>query len=159
MKKYSILAVVLLVWLGVSTLHAQNVGINDDNSQPDNSAILDVKSVGKGMLIPRMTEAQKLGISSPATGLTVYQTDGISGFYYYETYWKLIGSNANFVASNYLYNTKTGVKWLATNDADDVDFVISPKRYGAIIANLPDGTATGGNNRGIIKNIFIFNCS
>lgn len=51
---------------------------------PDPSAQLDVTSTDKGVLVPRMTEAQKNGISSPATGLLIFQTDGSSpGFYYY----------------------------------------------------------------------------
>lgn len=48
------------------------VGINDDNTTPDASAMLDVKSTDKGMLIPRMTETQRDNINSPATGLMVY---------------------------------------------------------------------------------------
>ncbi|MFN0292875.1 collagen-like protein [Pedobacter helvus] len=62
--------------------NAQNVGINTDASAADNSAMLDVKSTDKGMLIPRMTAAQRNLIASPATGLLVYQTDGTSGFYF-----------------------------------------------------------------------------
>jgi len=68
------------------------VGINADNSEPDSSAMLDVKSTTKGMLIPRMTSTQRLGINSPANGLMIYQTDGVSGFYYYNnTAWQFIG--------------------------------------------------------------------
>lgn len=62
---------------------AQNVAINNDGSQPASSAMLDIKSTSKGLLIPRMTGAQKTAISSPATSLLVYQTDGTKGFYYY----------------------------------------------------------------------------
>ena len=40
------------------------VGINTDNSTPDGSAILDVKSNTKGLLIPRMTTTQRSAISS-----------------------------------------------------------------------------------------------
>lgn len=47
------------------------------------SAILDLASNSKGVLIPRMTAAERSpGIVSPATGLLVYQTDGASGFYF-----------------------------------------------------------------------------
>jgi hypothetical protein len=42
---------------------------------PANSAILEVQSTTKGMLIPRMTEAQKIAIPSPANGLLIFQTD------------------------------------------------------------------------------------
>ncbi|MBK7172754.1 MAG: hypothetical protein IPH84_05885 [Bacteroidales bacterium] len=49
----------------------------------DNSAMLDVKSTNKGMLVPRMTSAQRTAIAGPATGLLVYQSDGVGGFYFY----------------------------------------------------------------------------
>lgn len=79
---------------------AQNVGINTDASTPDNSAMLDVKSTDKGMLIPRMTAAQKDLIASPATGLLIYQTDGTNGFYFNQgtptvKNWVLLGGVAN----------------------------------------------------------------
>ncbi len=51
------------------------VGINSDNSAPDPSAMLDVKSSGKGFLPPRMTHAEIDAISDPANGLIVYCTD------------------------------------------------------------------------------------
>jgi len=57
------------------------VAINTDGSSPDNSAMLDIKSTSKGLLAPRMTQAQRLAISNPATGLVVFQTDGTAGLY------------------------------------------------------------------------------
>jgi hypothetical protein len=64
------------------TVNAQ-VSINTDGSTPDGSAMLEVKSTTKGMLIPRMTVAERNNISLPATGLLVYQVDANAGFYYY----------------------------------------------------------------------------
>jgi hypothetical protein len=73
-----------LVAFGIGTAaQAQNVAINTDGSAADNSAILDVKSTTQGMLVPRMTAAQRTAISTPATGLLVYQTDGTTGFYFH----------------------------------------------------------------------------
>jgi hypothetical protein len=51
------------------------VGINNDNSAPDNSAMLDVKSNAKGFLAPRMTFAQRDAIANPAAGLLVFCQD------------------------------------------------------------------------------------
>ncbi|HMQ08010.1 MAG TPA: FISUMP domain-containing protein [Saprospiraceae bacterium] len=60
----------------------QNVGIGTPT--PHASAALDVTATDKGILIPRMTSAQRNLIASPATGLLVYQSDGASGFYFYD---------------------------------------------------------------------------
>lgn len=57
------------------------VGIGTD--LPDPSALLDLRSTTQGLLLPRMTSAERAAIPAPATGLTVYQTDASPGFYYY----------------------------------------------------------------------------
>ena len=51
------------------------VAINTDNSGPDGSAMFDVKSTTKGLLIPRMTAAQRDAIVGPANGLMIFCTD------------------------------------------------------------------------------------
>lgn len=77
----------LLITFSTSSF-AQNVGINATGATPDNSAILDVSSNDKGMLIPRLTEAQRISIATPATGLIVYQTNNTDGFWYFDgTQW------------------------------------------------------------------------
>ena len=48
---------------------------------PVASALLDVTSTTQGFLPPRMTSTERGNISSPATGLIVYQTDGTEGLY------------------------------------------------------------------------------
>jgi len=59
-------------------INAQSVGIGTD--KPDSSAMLDVTSTNKGFLPPRMTEAQRNAIVSPAPGLMMWCTDcGLSG--------------------------------------------------------------------------------
>jgi hypothetical protein len=45
------------------------------------SAIFEIASNTRGFLPPRMTSAERTGITSPATGLLVYQTDGTEGLY------------------------------------------------------------------------------
>ena len=59
----------------LSPLVAQSVSINTDGSVAHSSAILDVKSTGKGVLVPRMSGVQRDAIASPATGLLIYNTD------------------------------------------------------------------------------------
>ena len=83
MKKTIKTIAMLALVLGATKAIAQNVAINSTGTAPDASAMLDVSSTTKGLLIPRMTSAQRIDISSPATGLMVYQTDGTSGYYFY----------------------------------------------------------------------------
>jgi hypothetical protein len=55
------------------------------------SAVLSADSTTQGFLPPRMTNAQRLAISSPAVGLMVYQTDMVEGLYIYKsTGWTFI---------------------------------------------------------------------
>jgi hypothetical protein len=58
----------------------QNVAINEDGSLPHPEAILDIKSTNKGILIPRMSSADRWAIKAPK-GLLVYDTT-TSAFWY-----------------------------------------------------------------------------
>jgi len=93
MKFKSILFVVLGIILAIPGLHTfGQVKINTDGTGPDPSAMLDVKSTTKGIVLSRMTASQRMAISSAAIGLLVYQTDAPAGFYYYTgTGWMYIG--------------------------------------------------------------------
>lgn len=71
------LMTVILLLAGQATAQ---VGIGTDT--PDSSAILDVYSTDKGLLIPRLTMAQRNLISNPAKSLMIYQTDNVPGIYY-----------------------------------------------------------------------------
>ncbi len=79
--------------LAGNQLSAQGVAVNATGAAADTSAMLDVSSTTKGVLVPRMTAVQRMAIHLPATGLLVYQTDGSTpGYYYYTgTNWNPIG--------------------------------------------------------------------
>ena len=73
------------VWLALAlafTAQAQGVGIGT-SGPPVASAALEVKSTTGGLLLPRLTAAQRAAVPSPAEGLLVFQTDGTPGLYYY----------------------------------------------------------------------------
>ena len=63
----------LLILAQYQLLTAQNVGIG--TTTPNNSALLDLTSTNKGILIPRMTGAQRVAIAAPPVGLMVIQTN------------------------------------------------------------------------------------
>jgi|GEM_PF-2698712 len=59
----------------INSLVFSQVGISNDGSQPDNSAMFDIKSTNRGFLPPRMTIAQRNAIITPVAGLVIYNTD------------------------------------------------------------------------------------
>ncbi|HWB63368.1 MAG TPA: hypothetical protein VG603_07660, partial [Chitinophagales bacterium] len=62
-------------------LYAQNnVGIGTPT--PDASSILELNDNSRGLLVPRMTSAQRTAIATPANGLLVYDIT-VNCFYYY----------------------------------------------------------------------------
>ena len=76
----------LIVFAVLLSSHAfTQVGIG--TTTPDVSAALDIDATDKGLLIPRMTTAQRTAIASPALGLLTYDTDTKSVWNYDGTAW------------------------------------------------------------------------
>jgi hypothetical protein len=99
MKRHLPLLLIGLLCSALYSVQAQNVAINTDGTVADSTAALDIKSIGKGILVPRMTAAQRAAIVSPAEGLLLYQTDGTAGFYYNKgtrlaPIWQIISTGA-----------------------------------------------------------------
>ena len=92
MKKTVLNTLALATLFFASTANAQvGVGVPAGDIHP--SAELEVKSTTKGFLPPRMTNAERNSIATPAAGLLIYQTDAVAnnpaGLYFYDgTAWK-----------------------------------------------------------------------
>ena len=102
MKTSFVLFVGLVFFLTVPSLYSfSQVSISTDNSSPDPSAMLDVKSTAKGFLPPRMTYSQRIAITSPPAGLMVWCSNcGTSGELqiYNGTVWtNMVGGGASLV--------------------------------------------------------------
>jgi hypothetical protein len=92
MKKLFFVLTVLL-FAAVRVTFAQGTSINTTGAEPHASAILDISSTNQGILLPRLTAAQRTAIPSPAAGLMVYQTDASVGFHYYNgSQWSMVGN-------------------------------------------------------------------
>lgn len=149
MKK-SIAILVFNLLFGLSA-HAQ-VSVNQDNSNPDSSAMLDVKSTSKGMLIPRMTAAERDAIAAPANGLLVYVTSD-SAFYYYEgNSWAKVGREGWGLNGN--AGTVEGVNFIGTTDSVPLDFRVNNNsllrlQYNSIAPNILAGNAGNTISPGI----------
>ncbi|MCF8450877.1 MAG: hypothetical protein K9G49_13475, partial [Taibaiella sp.] len=144
----NLLLVVVFIVTG-NHAYAQGIAVNNDGSSANSSAMLDVKSTTKGMLVPRMTAVQKNAISSPATGLLIYQTDSVAGFYYYSgTFWKEIADGAtDWVPSfgtNNIRNSNSGSVHIG-----DVPFIYNDAKLQVI--NYSDtGVLPGSLSFGLI---------
>lgn len=72
MKQFLLITIAcVFMAIGVNS----QVAVSNDGSQPQSSAMLEVKSSDKGFLPPRMTRAEMIVIAAPANGLVVYCTD------------------------------------------------------------------------------------
>ncbi len=112
MKKLTVLFA-LLVTFALSA--SAQVAISTDNSSPASSAMLEVKSSTKGMLVPRMTTSQIELIASPADGLMVYCTTDHK-IYVYDV--SSLGWRMVQYGSEILVQTVTGSggrTWMAIN--------------------------------------------
>src|SRR5579859_150849 len=127
MNKAMLISCILMMTVAL-TATSQTAIVTDDAAYVTGqaSAVLDIKSISKGLLIPRMTQAQRTAVSSPAEGLMVYQTDGTKGFYYFTnsawvaltsgTSWSLAGNTGTNFATNFLGTTDNTSMRIRTNN-------------------------------------------
>jgi microcystin-dependent protein len=93
MKKTKLLLLAMLMMTGF-ILTAQ-MAVTTDGSSADQSAMLDVKSTDKGILVPRMSAAQRDAVPAPATGLLVYVMDDNNFYFYNGSAWEQFGGGAD----------------------------------------------------------------
>jgi len=141
----------LLAITGNNILNAQSVAINTDGTTPNSSAILDIKSITKGLLIPRMTSLQRTAISSPANGLMVFDITTNSLWFYNGTAWNVLsaGSSTNYwsLSGSDIYNNTSGNVGIGTTTpANKLTVQTLTNSYG--IAHT-DGTITVGTYIGL----------
>jgi len=117
MKKQILL---LLLTAFFSHLLTAQIAVNNDGSTPDASAALDVKSTNKGLLIPRMTTAERVTIPLPATGLLVFDNTSGSFWFYDGTNWIGVGTQAvQTLSSNSLFDLDNDTKIEVEQTADE----------------------------------------
>ncbi len=81
----------MIASVATSSYAQNNIGIG--TTTPAASAVLDIASTTKGLLIPRMTTAQRTVVASPVTGLLVFDTDTKTLWAYDGAAWKNLYNN------------------------------------------------------------------
>ncbi len=85
----------------ISKITQSQVAINNSGAAANSSAMLDIVSTDKGLLIPRVTDTTS--VTSPATGLLIYRTNAPQGFFYYDGHkWQKIGVVGSSSTVNYV---------------------------------------------------------
>ncbi len=123
MKRIYLIFVAILTAVQMN-LFAQDEGgvsIGKGNQDADASAILELFSKSKGLLVPRMTSNEREAIASPAEGLLVYDTDKGTFFFWSGASWvkgtkSTVGSTAPAAASDgdFFYNQNQSVLYIYT---------------------------------------------
>ena len=144
----------IIIFYG-NAMNAQNVAVNTDGSSAHTSALLDIKSTSKGMLIPRMTTVQRTAINSPATGLLVYDTDANSFWFFNGDMWtNLTGSAGGGNGTNWKLSGNSGTTpssdFIGTTDNQSLRFKVASEHYGLLDTNgsVLWGMQSGMNNTG-----------
>jgi hypothetical protein len=125
MKRYSIHLLLVVLFALVTITSAQAIISDDGDSTPESSTILELKSTSKGFLPPRLSRGN---VSTPQTGMLIYDTDDNKFYVYNGVAWVTSGSS-------WLGST-TRIKLLPK------DFV---------------GTLTGGGGKGAKTALSIYN--
>lgn len=127
MKKICLITIIIFLFVN-SRITAQNIGISDVTHVPDTSAVLDVYSTSKGMLMPRValtSTTDSITVTSPVSSLLLYNTatadDVTPGYYFWNgSNWVRLANgegrlnNVTKTADATLTKTETMV--LASND-------------------------------------------
>ena len=143
MKKNQLLSALLFCSIGA---FAQNVTIGEREFAAHPSAILEIQSTDKGVLIPRLTLEQrnKVLVNSASVGLLIYQIDNTPGFYFYDgAAWKFL--------SNPPSQLEDLAKVATTGDYDDL--INKPELFSGNYADLTGIPAVFDSNYFALKNL------
>jgi len=138
-----------ILFVAIGSLHAQ-IAINPNGDLPNPSAMLDVNSSNKGVLIPRMTLVEMNAIENPAEGLMIYCTDcNVNGglVTHFGESWSIMDRN---VTKNGLMEIPPLNQNYGGSSNESVYDMALTSDYGYIVAGTSSSSNgdVGGNNGG-----------
>lgn len=144
--KTTLIALAMLGLCGKS-LFAQ-VAINASGKPANSSAMLDVQSTEKGMLVPSMKSASRIAIASPADGLLVYDVTSHSFWFYKSgTGWQEIGGSGALQLPYAGTASSASDLFSVTNSGSGAGM------YGSSVGGYGIYGKTGGGTAGYFTNI------
>ena len=158
MKKINYTFVIILT-MAISlnnTVHAQ-VSINTSGNDADVSSMLDISSTSRGLLIPRMTLAERgnIDLTASPTALMIYQTDNSPGFYYYDgSSWTAIqgGNDGDWtVSGNNMYSAVSGNVGVGVTNPETILEIASGNPYLTLRNTTAENTFGGRESEIIFK--------
>ena len=164
--KYFILKSLILIFiitLSSFAMLGQSVSINEDASAPHLSAMLDIKSTTKGLLIPRMTTVERTAILTPALGLMVFDITTNSYWFHNGTIfqplstggngWNLTGNATTNPSTNFIGTTDNQSLRFKVNNtwSGEINPITANTFYGLLAGN---GSISGVGNTAVGQNTF-----
>lgn len=138
----SILAIAFLIFCANRSGIAQ-VSINPTGNPPHATAILDLTSTSKGVLIPRMSTDDRNLIMSPATGLLIYNTSNNKYNFYTGAAWVELASGSSSKIIDMDGDTKVDVE--TSPDADYISMRVAGNELVSILQNRIEMFFPGGS--------------
>lgn len=148
---------ILLLFLITGLIQAQSVAINSDGSAPNANAILDISSTTKGVLLPRMTTAQRIAIGNVA-GMVVFDTDLSDIHHNTGSAWTKALTTNNIANITWITTgnagTNSSTNFLGTTDAVSLIFKTDNTERLQInsVGEIGAGTAPVSNTRLTVNN-------
>lgn len=125
----SVYKTLLLAFFVLPLAAAAQVKIGTPAGAPDPSAVLELSDTARGLLLPRLTQAQMNGIGSPANGLMIFNTTNNSIYQYNQpvTQWRPIVADS----SEWFFDPSSAKLYLrrALNNQDSFYYNTATKKF------------------------------
>ncbi len=123
--------------------NAQSVGISSSAITPDASSILEMRTSTKGLLIPRLTTTERNAISSPATGLMIYNTTTSKFNYYDGGAWTVLFAGSSGVNSVTGTNNRISIGGTSSDPTVDISSSYVGQSSITTLGTIGSGTWNG----------------